>query len=239
MSERPGRAIGAIARGMLAAAFLAAATLILPVIRAEHQSEVREAAAEVAMGGAAPLPWQSPGQDGACGAGCPARARAAIGVSDAFAAAQTTDAAERVRASGEAEVWLRTAIAARPSAGEWWAWLAYAQLAHDDGFDAVEDDIAKSYDRSPFLAHLAAWRIRVCAYYWPRLNQGLRASAENEIVWLRDIDPEAEEMTLQFASDPAARDALRSALGRPPAPSVPHRRSRSPGGVGLLGRQRL
>ncbi len=220
-------------------AFAGAALLIVPVVRDEHQSAVREATVAAEMRIAPALPWERPGEDGPCGSGCPARARAAIGVTAAMAAARSPEPAARLIDSGEAEAWLLQALAARPAAGEWWAWLAYARLLHGDGFDAVEDDIAKSYERSPFMAHLAAWRISVCASYWPRLRPDLQARVANEMVWLRDINPQAEQSTLRRVEDPAAREAFESALRRPPAPSVPHRSGGGPGGVSLVGGQRL
>jgi hypothetical protein len=239
LSENSVQATLSAARWGMALAFVVAALLILPVIRAEHHSAVREAAVAAAMRLASPLPWESPGQDGPCGPGCPARARAAIGVSAAIAAARSQEPGARLINAEAAAAWLRQALVARPSAGEWWAWLGYSQLLHGDDFDDVESDLADSYERSPFMAHLAAWRISVCAYYWPRLPPGLQARVENELVWLRDINPRAEQSTFRNVTDPAAREAFESALRRPPAPSVPHGSGGGPGGVGLAGGQRL
>ncbi len=219
---------------LLAAGCLLGAAAAWPVVWAEHRSAAVEAGAIARLGGPAPLPWETPGSGPACDETCPPRAAAAHGVELADQAAPAADPATRARLSAAAEIELTRALAARPTAGEWWAWRAYARLLHGGEFDAARRDLQASYDNAPFLAHLAVWRIGTAARYWPRLPAGLRARAADEMAWLRDVDPDDARTTFAAIDDPSASEALSQALARPPAPSVPHRGRGGPGGIGFL-----
>ncbi len=225
---------GGLVPRILAVVFLMAAAASWPVVSAEHRSAAIEAAAIAQLGGPSPLPWEASASQPACGPDCPARAAAAHGVELADQAAQAADPATRVQLSRAAEAELIRALAVRPTAGEWWAWLAYARLLHGGEFDAARQDLQASYENAPFLAHLAIWRIGVAARYWPRLPPGLRARAADEIAWLRDVDPDDARTTFAAVDDPAAAEALGQALARPTVPSVPHRGRGGPGGIGFL-----
>ncbi len=230
-------AVGATAvPRLLAAGFLSAAAASWPVVRAEHRSAVAEAAAIAQLGGPRALPWEAASGDKEpeCGRPCPARAEAARGVERADRAAHAADPAARLRFSAAAETDLTHALAVRPTAGEWWAWRAYARLVHGGEFEAARQDLQTSYERAPFLAHLAVWRIGISARYWLRLTPALRARVADELAWLRDVDPDDAKTTFDAIDDPAASEALAQALARPAAPSVPHRGRGGPGGIGFL-----
>jgi hypothetical protein len=217
------------------AVFALGALAAWPVLRSEQRSAAYEASAMADLGGPPPLPWESLDAGAACGKDCPARAQAAMGVKLAHAAALARTPQARADGAEAAKAELGRAVEAVPSAGEWWAWLAYARLLHGDLIEPIVDDLQRSYDRAPYLERLAPWRITTSAELWPRLTPRLRGQVADETVWLRDVDPEDARAVLAAIEDPAARETLARALAeRPPAPSVPHRGGRGPGSVGFV-----
>jgi hypothetical protein len=196
----------------LAVLFAAAAAASWPVVQAERRSAVAEAQAVEALGGPAPLPWEVQDEAARCDAGCPPRAAAAVGVRLAHEAAETKDIRVRLAKARQAQALLTAALKARPLAGEWWAWLAYARIGAGEEWDDVVQALGQSYRSSPDLGHLAPWRIGLAATLWPRLPADLQAAVVNEETWLGEVAPQEARETLAGVSEPAARRTLAAAF---------------------------
>ncbi len=217
----------------LAGLFAAAAAASVPVAMREGRSAAAEADLAESLGAPPPLPWDSSDDEDACGPSCPPRVAAAQGLglaTDALLAAHMMD---RVTKAEQAEALLTRAIHGRPSAGEWWGWLAFARVGAGEEPADVVQALGESYRLSPFLPHLAAWRISQCARLWPQLPPGVRRAAADEIAWFKSVEPEdgTADALVRTVRDPQAHAALAAALARPAQALASHRISRVPGDV--------
>ncbi len=203
-----------------------------PVLRDEWISAHLEAAAAYDVGGPPPKPWDEGDVSTLCKTACTPRGDAALAVSLTVLAARELDDAARDRMLTEAQTRLAAALAVRPNDAGWWTWLAYARFLAGKTEASVIEALARGYDSAPFLAQEGPWRVRRCAEDWALLSPGLRAKVINEVVWMRDVDPDSAARVRDAFAAPDAAAALRAGLARPSALLVPHRRSGSPGGVG-------
>ncbi len=217
----------------LAACLAAAIALSLPVLQREHRSATQEALTAFDMQGPYPLPWEDADDPGACDAACPPRAAAAAGARLANEAMRAGDPSARRGKALQAEALLTQALKARPASGEWWAWLAFARIGAREPVDQVAQALAESYRRSPYLAHLALWRIGLAARLWVFLPGSARQAAVEETAWMKAGASPDIQAVADAADDPAAHEALQAALRRPVPPSVPHGVGGGPGGVGF------
>ena len=216
-------------------ALIAAAALGTPVLYDEWVSAHLEAGAAQDLGGPAPMPWDQGDVSDLCESHCPARGDAALGVSLTVLSSRELNESARREMLGEAQRHLTAALRVRPTAGGWWTWLAYARQLDGADQGQVIDALIKSYAGAPFLAQEGPWRVRQCAINWPLLPKAVKERVIDEVVWMRDVDPDNATAVEGAFTDPAALVALRAGLARPAALLVPHRRSGGPGRVGATG----
>jgi hypothetical protein len=222
---------------VLAGGFALAAAGAWPAVQAERRAAVAEAQTTEALGGPDALFWEDEDAPAACDAGCPPRVAAAVGARLAADAAQTRDLGVRLHEAEQAEALLVSAVKARPAAGEWWAWLAFARTLDGEETPQVLQALGQSYRRAPYLSSMARWRIGLAGAVWPLLTPDVKAAAANEVAWLNAVRP-AEDLNLAalvvaHVRDPQARAALGAALQRPLPTAAPHRISGGPGGIGV------
>ena len=225
----PGRSLSPIAV-VYGLALAGCAVLGVKVARDALIDSRVEAVAVRDRGGRADLPWQRPLEGDPCAVHCPPEALAASAVHLVTQAGGPTDPkGERLP---EAQKRLEAAIAARPGAGGWLAWLAYARALREGVTPSVILVFARSYEATPYLPREGFWRVRFGAMNWSGLTDATRRRVVAEAVWLKAIDPEGNAPTLDPATDPRATAAITVALAKPVTGLVPHSRSRSPGSVG-------
>ena len=225
----PGRSLSPIAV-VYGLALVGCAVLGVKVARDTLIDSRVEAVAIRDRGGRADLPWQAPIAGDPCAIHCPPEALAASAVHLVTQAGGPTDPkGERLP---EAQKRLEAAIAARPGAGSWLAWLAYARALREGVTPAVIKVFAGSYEATPYLPREGFWRVRFGAMNWGGLTAATQQKVVAEAVWLKAIDPEGNAPRLDPATDPRAAKAIATALARPVTGLVPHSRSRSPGSVG-------
>ncbi len=222
-------------RAIAVTALIGAGVAGVPVLLDQWTADRVEAAATQLLGGPSPMPWEAGGDQADCGPTCPARAQAAIGVGLTALAVSEDDAGRRAQLLSRAQARLDAALAVRPTAGDWWVWLAYARALDNQSDTQVIDGLARSYASAPYLADQGEWRVRYGAAHWSELSPAVRRAVVAEAVWIRDIDPMGGKVVFAAFLDPGARAALAAGLKQPPARLIPHRRSGGPGGVGAAG----
>jgi hypothetical protein len=224
-----------VTRPAVAAALLAALLLAAPIVKREWIASRFAAWAAHDLGGPPPLPWEPEPASGLCDQDCSAEALASSAVRLTIGAARTADVGQRRAQLAQADGRLSRALRVQPVAGGWWAWLAYVRSLEGGDPTGVLDALTRSYETAPFLSEEGPWRARMATLNWSRLSPRTRSQVIDEVIWMRDVDPDGFASALPAFVEPAAARALIEGLSRPPARLVPHRRSGAPGGVGATG----